>query len=605
MRVLQGIQQGSREWLAIRAKHHTASEAPAMMGESRYQQRDQLLHQKHTGITQEVDGHTQRLFDRGHATEAAARILLEQDLGDELYPVTALDDDGYLLASFDGINLMGDTGFEHKLWSERLAQQVRAGDLEPHYYWQLEQQILVGGLEKVIFVTSDGTRENWAQMEYRPAPGRAEQLLAGWAQFDADLAAYVPPESKAAPVVGRAPEHLPALRIEVTGQVTASNLAEFKATAMAAIADVNRELVTDADFADAEASVKWCSEIESRLAAAKQHALSQTVDVDALFRTMDDIAAEARRVRLELDKSIKGRKQQLRAEIVIGGVAALRKHIDSLNSALGRDYVPMVSADFGGAVKGKRSLDSIQGAVNDELARAKIAAGDVYARIQANLRALHSTAGDCLSLFADLPAIVTKAPDDFAALVHTRVAQHQAAEQKRLDAERERIRAEEAAKLQRQADDKARAEAAEQERQQREQAAAAQRQADEARATERAAQAITQAAARQQHVDRNDHDSIGALFPGHPAASAALDDLAGFVDALVIAEPTDTGERINLGAINEHLSPIKLDAAGLALLGFEPVATVKASKLYRTSDLARIRVALMDHLARLAELETA
>ena len=182
MQVLQNIVQGSREWLAIRAKHHTASEAPAMMGASRYQTRDQLLHQKHTGITQEIDGHTQALFDRGHATEAAARLLLEQEIGEELYPVTALDDAGRLLASFDGITLMGDTGFEHKLWSERLAGQVRAGDLEPHYYWQLEQQILVGGLEKVIFVTSDGTRENWAQMTYYPVAGRAEALLAGWAQ---------------------------------------------------------------------------------------------------------------------------------------------------------------------------------------------------------------------------------------------------------------------------------------------------------------------------------------------------------------------------------------------------------------------------------------
>mgnify|MGYP006185947583 CR=1 FL=1 len=34
------------------------------------------------------------------------------------------------------------------------AADVRAGDLDAHYYWQLEQQLLVSGAEKVIFVCS-------------------------------------------------------------------------------------------------------------------------------------------------------------------------------------------------------------------------------------------------------------------------------------------------------------------------------------------------------------------------------------------------------------------------------------------------------------------
>ena len=68
--------------------------------------------------------------------------------------------------------------------------------------------------------------------------------------------------------------------------------------------------------------------------------------------------------------------------------------------------------------------------------------------------------------------------------------------------------------------------------------------------------------------------------------------------------PSDDGARINLSAINEHLQKLKLDAAQLAALGFEPVATVKESKLYRASDLPAIRAALIAHLTSLAELET-
>ncbi|MFT0547892.1 hypothetical protein ACMHYO_16375 [Allopusillimonas ginsengisoli] len=43
----------------------------------------------------------------------------------------------------DGLTMLGDIVFEHKLWNEELAEQVRAGNLDPHYYWQLEQQLYV------------------------------------------------------------------------------------------------------------------------------------------------------------------------------------------------------------------------------------------------------------------------------------------------------------------------------------------------------------------------------------------------------------------------------------------------------------------------------
>ncbi|WP_419178519.1 hypothetical protein [Pseudomonas syringae] len=42
--------------------------------------------------------------------------------------------------------------------------------------------------------------------------------------------------------------------------------------------------------------------------AAKQHALSQTETIDALFRTIDEISEQARRKCLELDKLVKAHK---------------------------------------------------------------------------------------------------------------------------------------------------------------------------------------------------------------------------------------------------------------------------------------------------------
>ena len=71
------LQQGSPEWLAHRAQHFNASDAPAMMGCSPYKTRTQLLHELHTGVSPEVDHYTQRIFDNGHRFEALARPLAE------------------------------------------------------------------------------------------------------------------------------------------------------------------------------------------------------------------------------------------------------------------------------------------------------------------------------------------------------------------------------------------------------------------------------------------------------------------------------------------------------------------------------------------------
>jgi putative phage-type endonuclease len=442
---IHNVAQGSAEWHALRAKYFTASEAPAMMGASKYQSRTELLTAKKTGITPEVTPNQQRIFDKGHATEASARPLVEVKIGEELYPIVGTS--GNLLASMDGATMLGDTLFEHKLWNESLVAQVRAEELDPHYYWQLEQQLLVSGAERVIFVCSDGTAENFVSMEYRPVAGRAAQLVEGWKQFEADLAGHSPAEV-AADVVGSSPDSLPALRIEVTGMVTASNLEQFKAHSLAVIGAINTDLQTDQHFADADKTVKWCGDVESKLAAAKQHALSQTESIDLLFRTIDQISEQTRAKRLELTKLVAARKSAIRDEIVMTAQSALRLHIDQINASLGgRVLLPQVAADFAGAIKGKKSIASLRDAANSELARAKIDASQKADAIRLNLASLAELAVDHNFLFNDIQQLVMKANDDLVTLIKVRIDEHKKAEEDRLEKQRQQIREEEAKKL--------------------------------------------------------------------------------------------------------------------------------------------------------------
>lgn len=561
--------QGTDEWVAHRKKSLNASDAPAMMGCSSYKTRDQLIAERATGIIPEVDAMTQRLFDSGHRFEGLARPLAEKIIGEYLYPCTGLMDGTRLSASFDGLTMLEEVAFEHKRMNSRLRDVLSTpgctgADLPMEYQIQMEQQCAVSGCERVLFMASDWDDQDQLIEElhcwYMPNLELRSRIVAGWEQLLKDIDAWVPPEAKPAPVVGKTPDNLPALLIQVTGAVTASNLPEYKAHALEVFKGINRTLATDQDFATAESTVKWCADVESRLAAAKEHALSQTATIDALFKTIDDISAEARRTRLELDKLVKARKEEIRGEIVAGGVAALRKHIDELNAAMPAPYMPQVPADFAGAIKGKRTVESLRSAVNDELARAKIEASNIATRIHANLKAIEASG----LVMHDDASLVLKAPDDLAAIIATR----KAAEQQRQEAERERIRQEEAARADREA---------------REKLAAEQRaaQAEIAQAAQTGALAVPVAA------------DLGTLVQEkHAEAVAGLDaqQVIGTAQRAAAAAPAarTSVPTLRIGTIKERLQHMSVTAEDLRALGFEPAGRERAAPLYHDDDFPAI-----------------
>ncbi|WP_315707582.1 YqaJ viral recombinase family protein [Brenneria uluponensis] len=432
------VQQGTPDWHALRAKYFTASEAPVMMAASTKMRRDELLAMKATGTEREISDWVQKnLFDKGHEQENSARSIIEELINDELFPATGIDDDGRLLASFDGITMMEDTLFEHKMWNTSLAEHVRNKALPAEYYWQLEQQLLVSGAGHVIFTVSDGTPDNLVWMDYQPVAGRAESLIAGWNQFEQDLQNYSAPVINELPQ-GKAIMRLPALLVEIEGTVKQSNLAVYQGQALAFIRAINTDLSTDQDFADAEETVKFCEKAEKELDLIKQQALSQTEQIDLLFRTIDTLREEMRGKRLELTRLVKSRKDEIRADIITAAKAALADHITALNAQLAVVTLPVVTADFIAAIKGKKTLTSLQSAANDELARAKIEANQLAAQYQQNLKLFDAVPPEYKNLFADLNHIVGNDWEHLQLLIEQRIAHQKKAEEDRQRAEETR-----------------------------------------------------------------------------------------------------------------------------------------------------------------------
>ena len=455
--------QGSPEWLAHRSQHFNASDAPAMMGASSYKSRSELIKELATGITPDIDAATQRRFDDGHQFEALARPLAEDIIGEPLSPCVGTR--GKYSASFDGLTFMNDVAFEHKTLNSTLRGVMEAGctgaDLPLQYRVQMEQQAMVSGSERILFMASKWTSEGLPlealHCWYEPDAELRSQIIAGWEQLEKDVAAYDPSAERPTAVVAEPIESLPAVAVQLQGSLAVvSNLDQVAVAVHAFIDRMVPKPATDQEFADAEAECKALKSGEDAMKAAVTSALAQVSDVEAFTRTANDLTNLMRTTRLAREKLVTAEKEARRTALVTDAKKDLDGHIGELEKRLeaidGRPCrFPQVAADFAGAIKGLKSLDSMRDKVAVALTNSKHEANQLADRLEANRKHLMQEDGDWISLFADFATVGTKASEDFQALAALRIGNHKQQEAARLEAQREQIRKEEAAKLEREA----------------------------------------------------------------------------------------------------------------------------------------------------------
>ncbi|MFN4148451.1 MAG: lambda-exonuclease family protein [Rhodocyclaceae bacterium] len=523
MTTIHNIAQGSAEWHALRASHFTASEAAAMMGASPYESRAELLRRKASGISEEPDAARQRLFERGHAAEAAARALAEEALGEELFPaVMTVEIDGLpLLASLDGLTMDGSKVWEHKLRSQRIDAALDAtGEPTMDHVWQLEHQLLVSGADVAHYWTSDGAE--YRAVEYRSRPERRAALLAGWRQFASDLEAtrQQPQQPAPEPVQAKPVPGFGALVLRVEGRVLASNLDAFRAGAQAFLARLPKadELQTDQDFADAEAAAKACSEAEARIKAAKEQAIAQMSDVDAVLRTADEVAETIRQARLALEKAVKARKEQVRAELIQRAADRVREAYAALAGELG-SYAPLppvtLPATLSEAIKGLKKIDSISDRLDQAVAQQQIELAMLAERIRKGRALLEAAKAEHGALWPDAPNLARTLDEEaIRGVIRERVAEHQERQLLREQAERERIRR------------------AEEERQQ-----------------------------------------SGQATRKNIASDHVLD---GLIDVPPAPARRSQPDHLSIDEINRAIAPLRIDRAGLAELGIDTPLTAEA-----------------------------
>jgi putative phage-type endonuclease len=146
------LEQGSPEWLEFRTRHIGSSDAPIIMGVSKFCTIDELILEKR-GVKSNKPANDY-ILNKGHKMEARARHLFELELGSSIEPgVYESEKYPFLAASLDGL-LEDQTIWEHKLVGKADFETVKSGKCLGKYFPQLQHQMLVTGLKNAIFAVS-------------------------------------------------------------------------------------------------------------------------------------------------------------------------------------------------------------------------------------------------------------------------------------------------------------------------------------------------------------------------------------------------------------------------------------------------------------------
>ena len=432
--IIHELKQGEKLWHDHRVTYRNASEAAAMLNMSKYMTRNELLHLKKTGETKPVSEFLQKRFDEGHKAEALARPFAEEITGSELFPLTGSLENSLFSASFDGITLFHNVVWEHKLINAELKESLEKDVIPDQYKPQLEQQLMVSGAEKAVFMASDGTKENMLCVAYYPDESLRDKIINGWSRFDIDLETYeVKEEIK---VVAEVTNSFPIMTYSVDNSIVVSNLKQCLATVKEiASSEMVKELVTDQDFADKEQlnkDVKKARTSLKKLVADVKAGFESVAAFEELVKEYDSVL---QKMQSSGEKQVKQEKERIKEDLIKKAENNLAEHFNK--RAIGLDdldiiqYFRKVDNDFDTAIRGKSKLSSIENAIDSTLSAAKTEVNIIMDGMLKNAEYLKSVGNE--HLFKDASSIINYEFEPFKVVVDSRI---QAETDRKAEAER-------------------------------------------------------------------------------------------------------------------------------------------------------------------------
>ena len=445
--------QGSPEWHQYRKTHFNASDAPAMMGCSMYETRDELIHRLATGEEKPVSQEMQKIFDEGHRREALMRPMAETLLLEDLHPMTGEEEPlpthrRPMSASFDGVTLLQDIVWECKSLNNTIRSASSVDDLHLCYKVQMEQQMLLSGAKRAYFtgVKFDGHElSESVSFWYQSDPELARKIEAGWDQLEKEIQAYQV-KNHVEPQAAEKVSSLPAVFAQVEGRLISTNLGQVLPVIERFISSAVLVMVTDDDFALAEGQAKKAREGAKQCRAVARSIIDQMATIGDATRVLEEAADKLDALGLFQEKGVKTQKDLLKNNARKEYEKKWYDYRQMINDSLGiivqmdmRD-----EPDFAEVMKGQRMMSSVHNKLNSELARSKIALDKVAAEHADKLNWFRTL--NCDRLFHDLPSLVSRLSyDDFQIAVNARIESYKKDEEAKIKvalAEQEKMLAE-------------------------------------------------------------------------------------------------------------------------------------------------------------------
>lgn len=247
--------------------------------------------------------------------------------------------------------------------------------------------------------------------------------------------------------------NLPQIKVDIDGSSIVSNAQQMLIN-VKEIAEFERkrELKTDQDFSDREGFIKTIKSTRKNLKDESDRIEKNFEDLAKFKASKDEIDSILQKLQSDFEKQIKEEKERKKAEKVTEAQRQWEELILKLNKETAPTMVSnhpnFISPDFRTAIKGKKTLDSIEKAISAEFERCNKIACDILSLVNQNIEIYkEKVTVEHQQLFNDLPQIGLYQTEQFSMILDQRIDQHKENEKRRLEVERKRIEAENERKL--------------------------------------------------------------------------------------------------------------------------------------------------------------
>jgi predicted nucleic acid-binding Zn-ribbon protein len=231
----------------------------------------------------------------------------------------------------------------------------------------------------------------------------------------------IPADYMAEEIIGMKALEGKQLVLRMTGTVEESNLVEFEADAMAALATINQKLETDDDFAEAKLNIDRCKLIANRIATERSTALNKIAAISEVISITQRVEKKFDEVRLILTKLVGTETDRRKAEVL---AAAKKRLTDRLAGSLVKHGFAIDQTAIANAAKNRRSLKNLEDAVNEVIDAEIFRLAGMELAFHNNMVKIAKSEAEWPGLFPDRQNIALSAPETVDAMIVGRVADH-------------------------------------------------------------------------------------------------------------------------------------------------------------------------------------